>query len=83
MRTHPHAEATYRVVSLTGGGFGVEVSIPDSCPTTVSSFPTEAAAEDWIRRNQQRVTIEGEAGKWFTRPEKGNLRAGRPPRSQG
>jgi hypothetical protein len=55
MRTHPYAEATYRVIRLTGGAFGVEVKIPESHPTTVSSFETEAAAEVWIARNKKRV----------------------------
>ena len=55
MRTHPYADAVYRVVELPGGAFGVEVKIPDSSPTTVSSFETEAAAEAWIARNKQRV----------------------------
>jgi hypothetical protein len=55
MRTHPYAEAVYRVVELPGGGFGVEVKIPDSNPTTVSRFETEAVAEAWIARNKQRV----------------------------
>jgi hypothetical protein len=67
MRTHPHAEATYRVVTLSGGAFGVEVSIPDRSPTTVSSFANEAAAEEWITRTKQRVESEGESGKWFRR----------------
>jgi hypothetical protein len=55
MRTHPYAEAVYRVVALSSGGFGVEVKIPDSNPATVSRFETEAAAEAWITRNKQRV----------------------------
>jgi hypothetical protein len=67
MRTHPHAEATYRVVPLNGGNFGVEVSIPDRSPTTVSPFDTEAAAEAWIARTKERVAAEGETGKWFRR----------------
>jgi len=67
MRTHPHAEATYRVVSLSGGAFGVEVSIPDRSPTRVSPFDTEAAAEEWIERTKRRVASEGETGKWFRR----------------
>ena len=65
MRTHPHAEAAYRVVPLSGGAFGVEITIPDSYPTTVSSFASEAAAEDWIARHRQRVAMEGHSGKWF------------------
>lgn len=55
MRTHPYAAATYRVVHLPSGAFGVEVKIPESHPATVSSFETEAAAEAWIARNKQRV----------------------------
>ncbi len=70
MRTHPHAEATYRVVPLSGGTFGVEITIPDSYPTTVSSFATEAAAEAWIARNRERVATEGASGKWFKKPER-------------
>jgi hypothetical protein len=67
MRTHPHAEATYRVVKLTGGAFGVEVLVPDTKPTTVSSFATEDAAEAWIARTKLRVEAESQAGRWFTR----------------
>jgi hypothetical protein len=70
MRTHPHAEATYRVVPLSGGVFGVEITIPDSYPTTVSNFDTEAAAEEWITQHQQRVASEGLSGKWFKRPDR-------------
>jgi hypothetical protein len=54
-RTHPHAEATYRVIPFDSGSFGVEVSIPDSLPTRVSVFLTEADAEAWIAEHQRRV----------------------------
>jgi hypothetical protein len=74
MKTHPHGEATYRVVSTASGAFAVEVTIPDTHPTTVSSFPTEQAAEAWIARNKQRVAAEGQAGRWFQKPARGNLR---------
>jgi hypothetical protein len=67
MRTHPHAEATYRVVPLSGGVFGVEVKIPDTSPTTVSPFDSEAAAEAWIARTKERISNEGASGKWFQR----------------
>jgi hypothetical protein len=67
MRTHPHAEATYRVVPIAGGAFGVEVTIPDRSTTTVSSFDTEIAAEEWITRTKERVETEGATGKWFRR----------------
>ncbi|HWB51107.1 MAG TPA: hypothetical protein VG651_18495 [Stellaceae bacterium] len=67
MRTHPYAEAVYRVVPLADGGFGVEVKIPDSFPTTVSKFDTEAAAEVWIARNKQRVSEQNVARNPFRR----------------
>jgi len=67
MRTHPHAEATYRVVSLPDGAFGVEVSIPDRYPTIVSSFASASAAEEWIVGAKQRIEAEGATGKWFRR----------------
>jgi len=65
MRTHPYAEAVYRVVPLADGGFGVEVKIPDSYPTTVSRFETEAAAETWIARNKQRVVEQSAPRSMF------------------
>jgi hypothetical protein len=67
MRSHPHAEASYRVVALKDGGFGVEVAIPNTYPTTVSRFATEAAAEEWIVRQKRRVESEGVTRKWFRR----------------
>jgi hypothetical protein len=33
----------------------VEVTIPDTHPTTVTSFTTEADAEAWISTHKQRV----------------------------
>jgi hypothetical protein len=69
MRTHPYADAVYRVVDLPGGAFGVEVKIPDSLPTTVSSFETEAAAEAWIARNKQRVIEQSEPRNRFGRTQ--------------
>jgi len=67
MRTHPYAEATYGIVELSGGAFGVEVKTPESYPATVSSFETEAAAEAWIARKKQRV-LEQTAGNPFRKP---------------
>ena len=70
MKTHPHAEATYRVVRLASGTFGVEVVIPDTFPTTVSSFATEAAAEAWIARDKRRVQSESLARRWFRKTDR-------------
>jgi len=67
MRTHPYAEAVYKIVDLPSGVFGVEVKIPDSAPTTVSSFATEAAAQAWIDRNKQRVIEQNERRSPFRR----------------
>jgi hypothetical protein len=67
MKAHPHAEATYRVVTMVDGSFGVEVAIPDTNPTTVSSFASEAAAEAWIVKDKERVQTESSAGTWFKR----------------
>jgi hypothetical protein len=72
-KTHPHAEAIYRVIPLDDGSFGVEVSIPENYPTTVKPFGTEADAEAWIAGHRERVQSENQAGRWFTRPS-GNRR---------
>ncbi len=62
LKTHPYSLATYRVVAFADGAFGVEVSIPDSAPTTVSSFPTEIDAEAWIAEHRRRVAAQAAAG---------------------
>lgn len=71
-RTHPHAEATYRVVPLDDGSFGVEVSIPATYPTTVSPFGTELAAESWIAEHKDRVQMHVASNGWFRRPRGGS-----------
>ena len=67
-KIHPHAEASYRVIPLDSGSFGVEVSIPDSHPTTVSMFKTEADAEAWIAEHRRQVQSQTGSGGWFRRP---------------
>jgi hypothetical protein len=64
-RTHPHAEASYRVILLENGSFGVEVSIPDRYPTKVSMFKTGADAEAWITEHQRRVQSQTQSARWF------------------
>jgi hypothetical protein len=64
-KIHPHAEAAYRVITLDGGYFGVEVAIPETHPTTVSRFATEAEAEEWIARHKSRIQSEVLTQKWF------------------
>lgn len=67
LKTHPHAAATYRVIPLDGGSYAVEVCIPDSSPTKVSSFATTADAEAWIVEHRRRVQSQTPAGGWFRR----------------
>ena len=64
-RTHPHADATYRVIPFDNGAFAVEVTIPDSHPTRVSMFKTEADAEAWIAEHRRRVQSQTQSGRWF------------------
>ena len=64
-RTHPHAEASYRVIPFDNGLFGVEVSIPESHPTRVSTFKTNADAEAWITEHRRRVEVQTGAGRGF------------------
>jgi hypothetical protein len=66
-KTHPHAEATYRVMPLDDGSFGVEVRIPDSQPTTVRPFASERDAEAWIADHRRRVQAQTPLGGWFRR----------------
>jgi hypothetical protein len=60
-RIHPHADATYRIISLDDGAFGVSVMIPDMAPTEVTSFATEAEARTWITEHKARVEAAASA----------------------
>ena len=75
MPTHPHADAVYRVVAMNDGSFGVEVSIPDSQPTTVTRFESEGAAEAWIAAHRERVQSQSQMGRGY----RGSARAGQRP----
>ena len=61
-RTHPHAEASYKVIAFEDGTFGVEVSIPDSSPTIVTPFASEEAAEAWIASPSATGAVPGRIG---------------------
>ena len=72
-KTHPHAEATYRVIPFDEGSFAIEVRIPDSYPTKISPFATEADAEAWIADHQRRIEAQMQPGGWSRRtPRMGN-----------
>ena len=61
-----HASATYRVIRLPDRGFGVEVTIPETYPTTVTSFATAANAEAWSVAHKQRVSDRVSLGtRWI------------------
>ena len=62
-RTHPHADATYRVIPADDGTFTVEVSIPESYPAKVSPFATKADAKAWIVEPRPRVQSESEPSR--------------------
>jgi hypothetical protein len=53
------------VIPIDGAAFAVEVNIPESHPTRVSAFATEADAEAWIGEHQCRVQSENEPSRWF------------------
>lgn len=61
---HPHAAATYRVVQQKES-YGVEVSVPETCPTIVSGFASQEQAESWLA-DHKRQTDQ-------------NIASGRPP----
>ncbi len=67
-RTHPHAEASYTVVELRDGTFGVRVAIPETYPTTVSPFASADEAEAWIVKHKSQVDAGTIGGQWFRRP---------------
>jgi hypothetical protein len=61
----PNADAIFRVFQRTDQTFAIEVEVPDSSPTTVSSFPSEQAAELWIAKFKERVETAGTRGRYF------------------
>ena len=64
---HPHAEATYRTVPLEDGAFGVEITIPGTYPTTMSSFGTEAKAWGWVAEHKSFVEQNASSGSPWRR----------------
>jgi hypothetical protein len=56
-KLHPHAEAIYKVVPLVDGTFGVEVVVPDTYPTYIRGFATEAGAGAWIAAHKVHVEL--------------------------
>jgi hypothetical protein len=72
---HPYSDATYRVIRQPDRSFGVEVTIPETHPTRVSSFTTEADAEAWIVAHKKRVANLGNSGRsrWIKKRSPGHV----------
>jgi hypothetical protein len=69
MPDHPHAEATYNLLTLDDGSFAAEVLIPGFRPTKVSGFDTREKAEEWIERHKANVargTLKSPRPNWRT-----------------
>ena len=64
-KPHPHEGATYLILELPDGMFGVEVSIPESKPTKVSGLADRASAEAWIVKHQATITAGGSLKRPF------------------
>jgi hypothetical protein len=62
-----NADATFRVFQRIDKSFAIEVEVPDSAPTTVSSFPSEQAAELWITKFRERLENVGTGGRFNSR----------------
>ena len=75
--THPHADATYRVVAQKDLSYGVEVTIPNTHPTMVTSFATERDAQAWIAKHRKRAESDRlPKQKWFKKAAKGRVGIG-------
>jgi hypothetical protein len=54
---HLHADATYRIIPLDGGSFGIEVITPGTKPAMMVPFLTKAAADIWIVDHKDRRAL--------------------------
>ena len=64
-KPHRHEGATYRILELRDGAFGVEVTVPDMQPTKVSGLSDRASAEAWIDRHRRQVAAGTPQRKYF------------------
>ena len=69
-KTHPHTDATYRVIHRADMSFWAEVNVPGQSPAYVTGFATEAAAEAWITRHKQQIVDFQPSQRWRARPSK-------------
>jgi hypothetical protein len=57
-----HIDATYRIVPLDGGSFGVEVIAPGTTPAMMVPFVAKAAANIWIVDHKGRQALRRSRG---------------------
>lgn len=69
-KTHPYADATYRVVRQPDASFWAEVTIPGQSPAFVTGFATAVGAEAWIDRHKQQVADYRPPQRWRERQPK-------------
>lgn len=63
---HPHDGATYTILRLDDGSFGVQVTIPGVRLVTISGLDGEAGAQKWIARHKETVA-KGKPGRGFVK----------------
>jgi len=69
-KEHPHAGATYQVIPQSDGGFGVEVTIPNTHPTMVTGFATAEAATAWAAKHKDGIDAGNSLRRKMLYPQK-------------
>lgn len=74
---HPHIvvmttqeitpETAFRIFLQDDQSYAIEVTIPDSFPTIITRFDTEAAAEKWIAGYHARLEAKPARKSWGRR----------------
>ena len=57
-----HVAATYRIIPLDGGSFGVEILAAGTKPAMMVPFVTKAAADIWIIDHKDRRALRRSHG---------------------
>ena len=64
----PHKEAAFQIIEQADGTFAIQVDIPESSPTLVTSFATGRDAETWIANYKTRVEAGPPPKRWMRGP---------------
>ena len=70
-KKHPHTDAVYKLVAQKDTTYGVEVTIPDTLPTTVTNFASQAEAERWIMKHREGVASGASLRRLLFKPGEG------------